>query len=81
MKVHLLLTDDIRAAMPDSIKIVLDWGMLNVRFPHKDYFGLHCCVEGEEKDIVDWLKPFDGFVKGNGIPMTETFEIVHIKQQ
>lgn len=79
MKVHLLLTDDIKATMPNTVKITDSWGMLNVRFPHKDYFGLHCFIEGEEKSITDWLRPFEGFVKGNGTPMMETFEIVHIK--
>ena len=81
MKMHLLLTDDIKATTPDTVKVTKDcnWGMLLVRFDHKDYYGLHCFIEGEEADIVNWLKPFDGFVKGNGNPMSETFEIAHIK--
>lgn len=81
MKMHLLLTDDIRATMPDTVKIKIDWGMLRVRFDHKDYYGLHCFVEGEEKDIIEWLRPFDGFVKGNGTPMMETFYINHISDK
>lgn len=82
MQMHLLLTDDIRATMPPTTKITDSWGNLLVMFGGdlmKNKYGLHCFVEDTEENLTAWLKPFDGFVKGNGNPMMETFEICHIK--
>ena len=79
MQLHLLLTDDIKATMPNDVKIIEDYGQLLVRFEDiKDRFGLHCIVEAEQQVIVDWLKPFDGFVKGSGTPIFESFTIAHV---
>jgi hypothetical protein len=81
MELHLLLTSDIKATMPKSTKIKHNFGQLEVIFdgPHDYRNGLHCVVEDTKEHIIEWLKPFAGFVKGNGIPQCEEFEICHIK--
>ena len=79
MRLHLLLTNDIREKMPSTTKIINEWGMLRVMFgQEKSYYGLHCFVEDTEENLINWLKQFDGFLKGDGSPVFETFEIVHI---
>ncbi len=87
MKLHLLLTPDIAATRPESVKVIADWGDLIIvhqpeeQVPTKMHCqGRHCFVEGSEQDIVTWLKPFDGFWQGDGNPMAESFHIAHIKQ-
>jgi len=40
--------------------------------------GLHCIVEDTKENIVTWLKPSDGFVKGHGLPHFEQYSIEHI---
>ncbi len=82
MKLHLLLTTDIAPFMPKSCQIIHDFGSLEVIFGDdmadiKE--GKHCVVEDTEENINAWLKPFAGFVKGNGSPITEKFTIAHIK--
>lgn len=80
MKLHLLLTDDIAQTKPETCKIVMDFGQLMVRFgDDSTRTGLHCVVEDTEENIVEWLRPFDGFVKGSGTPQFEQFTIAHIK--
>lgn len=85
MQLHLLLTDDIKETMPNTCKITDDFGKLDIVFDNADgkgitiKTGLHCFVEDTTENIIKWLKPFDGFIKGNGYPMMETFEICHIK--
>lgn len=81
MKLHLLLTPDIAARKPETTKIIHEWGQLTVIFgndPDNTKTGLHCIVEDTWENICSWLKQFDGFVKGSGIPQFEQFEIVHI---
>lgn len=80
MQLHLLLTCDIDETRPQSCKIVMDFGQLLVKFGDTESrTGLHCVVEDTQENIVNWLKPFDDFVKGNGTPQTEQFTIVHKK--
>ena len=80
MKLHLLLTTDIALTKPKTCKIIMNFGWLVVRFgDNTEKEGIHCVVEDETDNIVGWLKQYDGIVKGNGNPITEQFEIVHIK--
>lgn len=84
MKLHLLLTPEIDKTKPETCKIIADFGFLQVIFKglsgKDDHIesGTHCFIEDTEENIVKWLKPFDGFVKGNGNPMMESFTIAHI---
>ena len=79
MKLHLLLTPDIAKTKPETCKILTDFGQLTVRFDSQLIkTGLHCIIEDTQENIINWLKPYDGFIKGNGIPHLEEFEIVHI---
>ena len=87
MIVHILLTDEVKATMPKTVKIVHNFGRIHVVFPplpgHKDslsMFGNNAVVEAETDEIIKWLKPFDGVAIGNGVPMTESFEIMHINE-
>lgn len=79
MHLHLLLTPEL-SPIPKTCKIVHDFGPLVVVFDGFDKEGKHCVVEDTQENIITWLKPFDGFVKGNGNPMMESFTIVHVKE-
>lgn len=58
----------------------MDFGQLTVFFGDgKTANGLHCVVEDETDNIINWLKPFDSFIKGSGVPQFEEFEITHVK--
>lgn len=81
MKLHLLLTSDIAQTKPDTCIVIMDFGQLTVRFEDgTTRHGLHCVVEDTQDNIVEWLRPFDGFVKGSGVPQMESFTIAHVKQ-
>jgi hypothetical protein len=75
---HLLLTDDISKTKPETCKVIMNFGTLSVFFADEIRTGLNCIVEDTDENIVNWLKPYDGFVKGVGSPMLERFSIVHI---
>ena len=86
MKQHILLTHEIKKAMPDTIKELHNFGRIDVIFPAIDskdesliLFGDNAIVEGEQEDIVNWLKPFDGVPVGDGFPQGEKFTMMHIK--
>lgn len=81
MLLHLLLTDDIKETMPDTVKVKNDFGPLWVVFEKGRKHGQHCIVEDTTENMIKWLSPFDGFVKGNGVPMMESFSIAHIKPE
>jgi len=88
MKQHLLLTPEIKRAMPDTIKELHNFGRIGVIFPalevgEKDMtlYGENAIVEGEQEEIVKWLKPFDGIPVGDGVPQMEHFTIMHIKDE
>jgi len=86
MKLHLLLTVDIAKTMRESTKIIHDWGDILVVFgkfegKFETKHGKHCVVEDTTENIISWLKPYDSIIKGNGTPMAESFEIVHIKDE
>ena len=87
MKQHLLITKEMMATKPDSIKIIVSYPNVEVIFPaleagDKDEFmiGDNAILDGNEKDFIDWLAPFDGVAVGNGVPQSEEFEIMHIKK-
>ena len=69
MKLHLLLTSDIALTKPDTCKIIMDFGQLEVIFDDGEREGKHCVVEDTEENIIKWLKQYDGFVNGSGVPM------------
>jgi hypothetical protein len=79
MQLHLLLTQEIYQTKPETCKIVADFGELKVIFTDRIESGLHCFVEDNEENIINWLKPFNSVVVGSGNPMIEEFEIMHIK--
>jgi hypothetical protein len=74
-----LLTNDIAQTKPETCEIVMDFGQLAVMFDEGEIRrGLHCVVEDSQENIINWLKPYDGFVKGSGVPQFEQFSIAHI---
>lgn len=86
MKLHLLLTPEIKATMPETIKIIYNFDKISVIFraiepenKNKMLEGENAVVEGETQEIINWLKPFDGVPIGNGVPQMEEFTIMHIK--
>jgi len=83
---HLLLTPEIKAAMPDTITELHNFGYILVRFPSLEegnepliLVGENAIVEGEKDEIIKWLKPFDAVPVGNGFPQGENFRMMHIK--
>lgn len=87
MELNLLLTKELKASMPSTIEIVINFGEIRVVFPDEnnqihiedDMIGDNAVVRGETEEIVKWLKPFDGVAVGVGSPQMEKFEIKHIK--
>lgn len=81
MKLHILLTDNVRKTMPKTTEVVRDYGMLTVIFDEgkTKAFGIHCIIEDTKENIIEWLKPFDGVILGNGNPMMESFKVYHVK--
>jgi hypothetical protein len=81
MKLHLLLTNDIAQTRPETCKIILDFGQLVVRFDDETIRkGLHCVVEDTLENIVNWLKPYDSFIQGDGDPCCELFSRAYISK-
>lgn len=88
MTIHLLLTEEIRPTMPETINVVADYGELKVVLPYENSKsniidfkrGSHVLLNGEENMFSDWLRPFDGILVGVGSPMMQQFEIMHVKK-
>ena len=85
MKVPILLTPEVKATMPKTIKVLFNFGHTQVIVPaineHKYpliLIGDNAVVEGRKKDIVKWLKPFDGVAIGGESPQLEQFTIMHV---
>jgi hypothetical protein len=82
---NILLTPELKMAMPKTIKVLANFGEISVVFPADNdseghmMEGDNAVVEGSEEDFIKWLKPFDGFAVGvGGSPQFEQFEIRHI---
>ena len=74
--------------MPDSVKVLVNYGDIAVIFPATEVGqhthsmnGDNAVVEATQEDIIKWLSPFDGVAIGNGVPQTEAFTIMHIKKE
>jgi len=88
MTTQILLTDELKATMPETVKVVFNFGRIQVRFPALNgnenealmMFGDNAVVEAETDVMIKWLKPFDGIAIGNGVPQMEKFEIMHIAE-
>ena len=89
MRINILLTSEMKATLPQSVVVAHDFGTIDVRFPALDpkekpmiLKGNNVVIEGEQDDIVNWLKPFDAIAVGSGgSPQFEQFEIMHIKDE
>jgi len=88
MIVNILLTDEVKATMPETLKIPHNFGRISVRFPAvnpKDepliLHGDNAVVEGDTQEFIKWLKPFDGVaISECGVPQLEQFVIMHIDE-
>ena len=89
MTLNILLTDDLKATMPETIKITMNFGEIRVIFPPENkneralyMVGDNAVVLGDANEIKKWLKPFDGVAVGvGGSPQFEKFEIRHINEK
>jgi hypothetical protein len=88
MKLHVLLTPEIKSSMPDSVKVLVNYGNIGVIFPATEtgeithsMNGDNAVVEATQEDIIKWLQPFDGVPIGSGVPQAEEFTIMHIKKE
>jgi len=86
MKLDLLLTDEIAATKPESAKVIMDFGKIEVIFKANNCCdedmiatGIHCVIEDETENIQNWLRPFDGVIIGDGNPQLQNFSIMHVK--
>jgi hypothetical protein len=87
MTTQLLLTDELKATMPETVKVAFNFGRVVVMFPPLEgyktplmMYGDNAIVEAETDVMIKWLKPFDGVAIGNGVPQMENFEIMHINE-
>ncbi len=88
MKLYLLITDEMKATMPDTINVIANYGNIKVVFPNEkgeighEMHGDNVVIDATKEDLVKWLKPFDGVAIGTGgSPQFEQFEIMHIKDE
>ena len=82
MQLHLLLTPEVKKTMPNTVKMVANYGTINVVFEDESIplrSGENCILEDEKENIVNWLRPFDEVLVGSGTPQLEEFTIMHIK--
>jgi len=80
MKLVLLLEDKLNP-IPDTIKVLEDWGFVSVvnGWGKPLVSGSHVYLEGTEEAFKEWLRPFDSVCVGQGSPMLQNFSIMHIK--
>jgi hypothetical protein len=88
MQLHILLTPEIKAAMPSNIKVLVNYGEIAVIFPAEKegqvthtMNGDNAVVEATQEEVIKWLLPFDGVPIGSGVPQAEAFTIMHIKKE
>ena len=83
MRLAMLLEDQMNP-VPESIKVLADWGPVCVINSGnlRTTVGTHVYLEGEQSDFTEWLRPYDGFwrqVPGTS-PIMQEFEIVHVME-
>lgn len=84
MNIALLMSADMVQTRPESVKIIQSFGNIWVHtseeMEDKMYtYGEGAIIQGEESDIKDWLRPYDGIWVYKGSPMLEEFEVMHVK--
>lgn len=62
MKLHLLLSDEMKPTLPHTIEVISDMGVVNWR----GVTGDNVILKGSENDFLDWLKPFKKVIVGTG---------------
>jgi hypothetical protein len=81
MMFHLLVSEEMEP-IPEDITVIQDYGEVSLvsdGFPLEMYrSGKHMVVEGSEDDVRAWLGSFDGVWIGDGPPMLQKFQIMHV---
>ena len=75
----LLLLESKMEPIPASVTVKHDWDEICIETQNGHVLGKHVLVEGTEKDISDWLRPFDGVWVGHGAAQFQQFNLMHIK--
>jgi hypothetical protein len=78
MTLHLLVEENMKP-VPENIKIVDDYGDIDIVSNGMTINGNHMIISGSEEDLKNWLQPFDGVWVGDGQPFLQKFQIMHIK--
>jgi hypothetical protein len=78
VRIHLLVESKMYP-VPGGIKVIDDYGPVNVRSGDDLILGEHMMVEGDDEEIRAWLNPFNGIWVGCGAPMFQEFEVMHIR--
>lgn len=80
MQMHLLKTKQIPEP-PENINVLADWGSVTIRTSEGGAdIGEHIMIEAEEEAIRSWLGKANGVWVGQGHPMMQEFEIMHIRE-
>jgi hypothetical protein len=79
MRVLLLVSDEMKP-VPNDVTIIADYGKVDIvsDAPEIYHSGDHMIVEGDEKAIRSWLGPYDAVWVGEGSPMLQQFQVMHI---
>lgn len=75
----LLLVEAKMEPVPATITVKHDWDEITIHTEGGAVRGKHMLVEGSEKDLSDWLRPFDGVWVGHGAAQFQNFNLMHIK--
>ena len=78
MQLHLLVTPDL-PDKPDDIRVLEDFGSVQIHSDGEFFCGTHLAIECDETSLRAWLGSVDGFWLGEGQPFQQHFKVVHLK--
>ena len=84
MNMHLLVTLDMLYSFPKNIDLVQNFGNVRIVIGNNPNYvpddcpyneGDHIFIQGEEKDILQWLSTLGKVWIGKGSPMLQEFDL------
>jgi hypothetical protein len=84
--ITLLATQPMMDAMPNTLVSMTSWGEVSIIAETQEHGGVvvsghHIAVEGNEKVIRDWLRPFSPVWVGVGTPLLQEFERLDVQEE
>lgn len=81
MTFHMIIQNEFYP-LPKDVQIIQDFGDISVRLDNGEFVrGKHAIVSCNQKSVIDWLGKYPGFLKGEGAPFMQKFQVVHIKNE